>query len=69
MNPRPLVYQMPKARARTNLPQALAQRGVPTYVHTVNGADEAETYRTEADITEVYTDFLPPHSPAEAQSP
>ncbi|MEL6444474.1 MAG: glycerophosphodiester phosphodiesterase family protein [Bacteroidota bacterium] len=65
----PFAVTMPKARARTNLPQALAQRGVPTYVHTVNGADEAETYRTEADITEVYTDFLPPHSPAEAQSP
>ncbi|MEM6783472.1 MAG: glycerophosphodiester phosphodiesterase family protein [Bacteroidota bacterium] len=56
----PFAITMSKPWARSDLPRALAQRGIPTFVHTVNASDEAVAYRSEVGITEVYTDFLPP---------
>ncbi|MEM8557419.1 MAG: glycerophosphodiester phosphodiesterase family protein [Bacteroidota bacterium] len=56
----PFAVTMSKAWARTDLPHALARRGVPTYVHTVNMQEDKTAYLNEVGITEVYTDFLPP---------
>lgn len=56
----PLAVTMPKKRAGTNLPAMLAQRGIPTYVHTVNDDREALKFMQTNKVTEIYTDFLHP---------
>lgn len=60
--PRPFAVTMPKTRAQSMLPTLLAVRRIPTYVHTVNSADDFKKFIGELAVTEVYTDFLAPVS-------
>ncbi|MBE9536953.1 MAG: hypothetical protein IMF07_07200 [Proteobacteria bacterium] len=53
---------MPKGLASTGFPGLLASKGIPTYVHTVNSAEEMKIFKKKYKITEVYTDFLSPLS-------
>ena len=55
----PVAITMPRHRADSNLPMELNLLGIPTYVHTINSAEESHRYRTEQGVTEIYTDFLP----------
>lgn len=54
---------MPTNRARSPLPSALAQRGIPTYVHTVNNKEARDMYLQEYGVTEIYTNRLAPSLP------
>ncbi len=49
---------MPKERAKSDLPQKLKQRNIPSYVHTINTVEEAKFYMDKCEVTNVYTDFL-----------
>jgi len=60
--PQPFAVAMPKARAQSMLPTLLAVRRIPTYVHTVNSADDLKKFIGELAVTEIYTDFLAPAS-------
>ena len=55
-----MAVTMPKERAASALPKALAQRGIPTYVHTVNKREEMKRFITDFGVTEIYTDYLIP---------
>jgi len=55
-----IAVTMPKDRAQSALPKALGQRGIPTYVHTINNQEEMDRFINEFGITEIYTDFLVP---------
>ena len=55
-----VAVTMPKFLAETALPKALAERGVPTYVHTINNAEDKDRFINLKGITEIYTDFLIP---------
>lgn len=55
-----VAVTMPKERAASALPKALAARGIPTYVHTVNKKDELVEFVDKYGVTEIYTDFLAP---------
>ncbi len=56
----PFAITMPTTLARTTLPKNLSQRGIPTYVHTVNDHIEAKVFKEKYGVTEIYTDFLAP---------
>ena len=56
----PVAVTMPKSRAESTLPIELAERNIPTYVHTVNSVKESEKYLTTFGVSEIYTDFLQP---------
>jgi hypothetical protein len=56
----PLAVTMPKSRAESTLPKELEKRKVPSYVHTVNSAQEADKFMNRYRITELYTDHLHP---------
>jgi hypothetical protein len=56
----PIAVTMPVSRAETGLPKRLAKRNIPSYVHTINSADEALRLSRRFRVTEIYTDFLPP---------
>ncbi len=56
----PFAITMPKRRVKSILPEELNRRHIPTYVHTINSAEELEKLVTTLLITEIYTDFLPP---------
>ena len=58
----PFAITMPKDRAASDLPKKLAEKGIPTYVHTVNTSEEAHKFINDFSVTEIYTDFLPPKS-------
>ncbi len=49
---------LPKHRAVTSLPKDLQEKGVPSYVHTVNSKDEKDKFIKNYHVSEVYTDFL-----------
>ena len=51
---------MPQKRAKEKLGIKLREKGVPTYVHTINSKKELRIYKENFGITEVYTDFLDP---------
>jgi hypothetical protein len=51
---------MPQKRAKEKLGIKLQEKGVPTYVHTINSKKELKIYKENFGITEVYTDFLGP---------
>ena len=51
---------MPKNRATSDLPRRLAERRIPTYVHTVNTVEEAHKFINDFGVMEIYTDFLRP---------
>jgi len=51
---------MPIHRAKMGLGKALSQKGIASYVHTINTVDELNTFQQEHGITEIYTDFLSP---------
>jgi len=55
-----VAVTMPKYLAGSALPKALSERGVPTYVHTINNSEERDQLINEQGITEIYTDFLVP---------
>jgi len=55
-----IAVTMPRDRAGSALPNALAERGILTYVHTINKAGEMDRFMTEFGVTEIYTDFLVP---------
>ncbi len=55
-----LAVTMPKNRAASALPGALGERGIATYVHTVNKPDEMNRFINVFGVTEIYTDFLVP---------
>lgn len=56
----PLAVTMPTSRAESTLPQKLKEKNIPSYVHTINSAQEADEYMHRFGITEIYTDFLTP---------
>ena len=58
----PFAITMPKDRAKSDLPRKLAEKSIPTYVHTVNTSEEANKFVNDFGVTEIYTDFLPPKS-------
>lgn len=58
--PRPFAITMPKKRAQSLLPTELSARGIPTYVHTINSAEEMNQFLNELGVQEIYTDFLAP---------
>jgi hypothetical protein len=51
---------MPQKRAKEKLGIKLKEKGIPTYVHTINSKEELRIYKENFGITEVYTDFLGP---------
>ena len=51
---------MPQKRAKEKLGIKLKEKGIPTYVHTINSKEELRIYKKNFGITEVYTDFLGP---------
>jgi len=51
---------MPPHRAKLGLGHALFEKGIPSYVHTMNTVDELILYQQKYGITEIYTDFLSP---------
>jgi len=53
---------MTKDRAISNLPRRIAEKNIPTYVHTVNTLDEMNKFVNDFGVTEIYTDFLPSES-------
>jgi phosphoglycerol transferase len=53
---------MPKDRATSDLPRKLAEKHIPTYVHTVNTLEEADKFVNHFGVMEIYTDFLRPSS-------
>ena len=55
----PFAITMPKERAKTDLPSKLAEKRIPSYVHTVNTKEEADNFLKKYKITDIYTDFLP----------
>ena len=58
----PFAVTMPKNRAKSDLPRKLAEKRIPTYVHTVNTLEEANEFVNDFGVTEIYTDFLRPAS-------
>jgi glycerophosphoryl diester phosphodiesterase len=58
----PFAITMPKDRATSDLPKRLAEKHIPTYVHTINSEAEMNKFVKEFGVTEIYTDFLPPGS-------
>jgi glycerophosphoryl diester phosphodiesterase len=55
-----IAITMPRDRASTALPSALKEKGIPTYVHTINDSDEMDRFLNQFGVTEIYTDFLVP---------
>jgi phosphoglycerol transferase len=53
---------MPKDLATSDLPKKLADKHIPTYVHTINTLDEMNRFVKDFGVTEIYTDFLRPES-------
>ena len=53
---------MPAAMAKSPLPNALAQRGIPSYTHTINRKADLDMYQREYGVAEIYTDHLAPDS-------
>lgn len=51
---------MPPKRAKEKLGIKLKEKGIPTYVHTINSKKELKFYKENFGITEVYTDSLDP---------
>ncbi|MCI5147220.1 MAG: hypothetical protein D3923_17260, partial [Candidatus Electrothrix sp. AR3] len=54
----PLAVTMPHERGLTALPKKLQEKGVPSYVHTINGQAEKDLLLGAYHVTEIYTDFL-----------
>lgn len=55
----PFAITMPEHRARSGLPSSLAERGIKSYVHTINSMEKWQHYR-QLGVTEMYTAFLAP---------
>lgn len=55
-----IAVTMPKGRAESDLPATLWSMRIPTYVHTINSAQEENKFRNDFAVTEIYTDFLIP---------
>ncbi len=51
---------MPVYRAKTGLAHSLLKKNIPSYVHTINFAEQLKKVIEEYGITEIYTDFLAP---------
>jgi glycerophosphoryl diester phosphodiesterase len=58
----PFAITMPKGRAVSDLPRKLADKHIPTYVHTINTLEQMNEFINDFGITEIYTDFLPSES-------
>jgi len=56
----PIAITMPKKRAASDLPMRLADKHIPSYVHTINNALHAQQYKDTYKISEIYTDYLVP---------
>ena len=56
----PFAVTMPTDRGTSNLPRELANKHIPTYVHTINSLKRTKVLLNKFGITEIYTDFLPP---------
>ncbi len=56
----PFAVTMPKRWAESDLPTKLAEKGIPTFTHTINSRAAAKKFMSTFGITEIYTDFLPP---------
>jgi phosphoglycerol transferase len=54
----PFAITMPKGRAVSDLPRKLADKHIPTYVHTINTLEQMNEFINDFGITEIYTDFL-----------
>ena len=51
---------MSQKRAKEKLGIKLKEKGIPTYVLTINSKEELKIYKKNFGITEVFTDFLSP---------
>ena len=58
----PFAITMSKDRATSDLPRKLAEKNIPTYVHTINTLEQMNAFVNDFGITEIYTDFLRPAS-------
>ena len=58
----PFAITMPKGRAVSDLPRKLADKHIPTYVHTINTLEQMNEFINDFGITEIYTDSLPAES-------
>ena len=58
----PFALTMTRDRATSDLPRRLAERNIPTYVHTVNTLKEMNKFVKDFGVTEIYTDYLHPES-------
>ena len=58
----PFAITMPKDRAISDLPKKLADKHIPTYVHTINTLEETNKFVNDFGVREIYTDFLRPQS-------
>ena len=58
----PFAITMYTDRAISDLPRKLAERNIPTYVHTINTLEEMNKFVKDFGVTEIYTDFLSPES-------
>jgi len=56
----PFAVTIPKSRGASNLPMRLAKKDITTYVLTVNTVEEANNFKYEYYVTEIYTDHLFP---------
>jgi glycerophosphoryl diester phosphodiesterase len=55
----PFAITMPKERALAGLSAQLAQKGIPSYVYTINDWKEAFDLMRRYKVTNIYTDLLP----------
>jgi len=59
----PFAVTMPLGRAVSGLPGKLAERHIPTYVHTINDVNDLYRLLGEYAVADIYTDVLAPESP------
>lgn len=55
-----VAVTMPKYRAQKGLGHELKKHNITSYVHTINSETEMELYKSNYNITEIYTDFILP---------
>ncbi len=56
----PVSIAMPADRGMSALPMELRNRGILTYVHTINSEKQRDKYVDNFGVTEIYTDILDP---------
>lgn len=55
-----IAITMPLSRAKNGLSRKIKELGLPTYVHTINDEILLEKLQNNYDVTNIYTDNLPP---------